>query len=57
MGLFRPLFLYVRLFNTIDKRLTNVLFKNWLMTGFEPRTSGVASDRSTNRATTTTSRH
>ena len=32
-------------------QLTNVRYKRWLMTGFEPRTSGVGSDCSTNWAT------
>ena len=39
--------------NTLDNRLTNVLNKKWPMSGFEPRISGVKSDRSTNWATTT----
>ena len=45
MGHSRPLFLYFRLFNTVDSNCTH---KFLLMTGFEPRTSGIGSDRSTN---------
>ena len=45
MGHSRPLFLYFRLFNTVDSKVLS-------MTRFEPRTSGIWSDRSTNWATT-----
>ena len=51
MGLSRPLFLYFRLFNTVDSKMFNINFLP--MTGFEPRTSEIGSDRSTNWATTT----
>ena len=53
MSHYRPLFLFpLRLFNTVDSMLTNVLlYKCLLMTGFEPRISGVGSDCSTNWAT------
>ena len=47
ISLFRPLFLYFHLFNTVDST------ENFLMTGFETRIRGVGSDRSTNWATTT----
>ena len=43
-----PLFLYVRLFNTV-----NVHFKCLPMTGFKLLTPGIGSDHSTNWATTT----
>ena len=50
-GLF---FLYFRLFNTVDSRWKlNVRYKCLPMIRFEPQTSGVWSDRSTNWATTT----
>ena len=42
-GLF---FLYFRLFNTVD--IKQMLDKSLLMTGIEPRISGVEGDRSTN---------
>ena len=51
MGQSQPLFLYFRLFNTVDSK--NVQYKFLPMTGFEPQTSGVGSDRSTYWATTT----
>ena len=50
---FRPLFLYLRLVNTVDNRYTHILNKNYPMTGFEPRTSDVRSNPSANWATTT----
>ena len=51
VGYSRPLFIYFRLFNTVDN---NQMFNNiLLMTGVEPGTSGIESDRSTNWATTT----
>ena len=43
LGHSRPLFLYFRLFNTVDNRHANVLYVNLPMTGFEPRTPGVGS--------------
>ena len=44
-------FLYFRLINTVDSiQMLNI---NFPMTGFEPQTSGISSDRSTNWATTT----
>ena len=52
MGHFRPLILYFRLFNTVDSQQINIWYKSLPMTGFEPRTSGVGSDCSTNWATT-----
>ena len=48
MGHFRPLFLYFRLFNTV-----NVQCNCLPLTGLEPRTSDVGNDHSTNWATTT----
>ena len=48
MGLSRLLFLYFRLFNM--KQSTDEFL---LMVGFEPRISGVGSDRSANCVTTT----
>ena len=53
MGHYRPLFLYFRPFNTVDSKRINVQYKSLEFTGFEPVTSGVGSDRSTNWATTT----
>ena len=51
MGHSQPLFLYFRLFKTVE---VNVSYKFFPMTGFELRTSGIGSDhRSTNWATTT----
>ena len=50
MGHSRPLFLYFRLFNTVDSK-QYILYNSLQMTGFEPRTallSVVGSDRSTN---------
>ena len=49
MGNSRPSFLYFRLINTIDNEYMNKISP---MAGFEPRTSVVGSDRSTNWATT-----
>ena len=46
MGQSRTIFLYFRLFNTVDSK--NVQYNYLLMTGFEPRTPGVGSNRSTN---------
>ena len=46
-GLF---FFYFHLFNTVDSKL---VISSLPKTGFEPRTSGVGSDHSTNWATTT----
>ena len=45
MGHSRPLFLYFRLFNTIDSK--QMLDKSLPMPGFEPRIPGVEGDRST----------
>ena len=43
-------FIYFRLFNSVNSKIMfNVIFL--MMTGFEPRTFGVISDHSTNRAT------
>ena len=44
-GLF---FFIFRLFNIVDSQYINVQFNILLITGFEPWTSGVGSDRSTN---------
>ena len=52
-GTFQASFLYFRLFNTADTKQINIRCKSLPMTGFEPRTSGVGSNRSTNWATTT----
>ena len=46
MGHSRPLFIYFRLFNTVDNK--QMLNKILPMTGVEPRTSDNKSDRSTN---------
>ena len=46
MGHSPPLFLYFRLFNTVDSKKINVRNKSLLMTGFELRTSGVGSNHS-----------
>ena len=46
LGHSRPIFLYFRLFNTVES-------KCFPMTGFKPQTSGIGSDRSTNWDTTT----
>ena len=46
VGHSRPLFIYFRLFNTVDNK--QMLNKILLITGVEPRTSGIESDRSTN---------
>ena len=51
MGHSQPLSLYFRLFNTVDSKQINVRYKSVPMTGFEPWTSGIVSDRSTNWAT------
>ena len=49
LGHSRPLFLYFRLFNTQLTENKCSLYKQILpMTGFEPRTSGIGSNRSTN---------
>ena len=48
MANFRSLFLYFRRFNTVDSKQINVRFKSLPMTGFEPRTSCIVSDRSIN---------
>ena len=53
MGHSRPLFIYFRLLNTVYSKQVNVLDKSLPMTGLEPWTPGVGSDRSTNWATTT----
>ena len=45
MGHSRSLFLYCRLFNTVDSK--QMLDKRWPMPGFEKRISGVEGDRST----------
>ena len=45
MGHSRPLFLYIRLFNTVDSK--QMLDKSLPMPGFEPRISSVEGDRST----------
>ena len=47
----RPLFLYFRLFNTLDSK--QMFDKILPMTGFEPQISGVEGDHSTHWATTT----
>ena len=44
MGHSRPLFLYIRLFNTVDSKQYSIT--TLPMSGFEPRTSGVRSDSS-----------
>ena len=44
----QPLFLFFRLLNTVDSIQVNVRYKSLPKTGFEPRTSGVGSDCSTN---------
>ena len=57
-GPFPASFVYFRLFNIFNtddsKQVNNCSIKNLLMTGFEPRTSGIRSDRCTNWDTTTT---
>ena len=46
VGHSRPLFIYFRLFNTVDnKQMFNKILP---MSGVEPRTSGIKSNRSTN---------
>ena len=46
VGHSRPLFIYFRLFNTVDnKQMFNKILP---MTGVKPQTSGIESDRSTN---------
>ena len=47
----RPLFLHFCLFNPVDSK--QCLIYILPMTGFEPRTSGVGTDRFANWATTT----
>ena len=47
----RPLFLYFRLFNTVDSK--QLFDKSLPTTGFDPRTSSVGCDRFTNWGTTT----
>ena len=49
MGNSMSRFLYFRLFNTVDSKNINLA-----MTGLEPRTYGVGSNRSANLATTKT---
>ena len=51
MGHSRPLFLYFRLFNTVDSK--QMFDKSLPMSGFELRIFGVGGDRSANWATTT----
>ena len=51
MGHWRPLFLYFRLFNTVESKQYSI--KTLPMSGFELRTSGVRSDHFANWATTT----
>ena len=46
VGHSQPLFIYFRLINTVD--IKQMLNKILPMTGVEPRTSGIESDRSTN---------
>ena len=55
VGHSRPLFIYFCLFNTVDiKQVNKQMFNKILpMTGVDPRTSGIESERSTNWATTT----
>ena len=55
MGHTRPLFLYFRLSTTqlTDNKCSIETNKFLPMTGFEPRTSSIGSNRSTNWATTT----
>ena len=53
MGHSRPLLFYFRVFKTVDSKQINVQYKCLPMTGFERWTSGIGSDRFTNRATTT----
>ena len=50
MGHSRPLFLYFRLFNTVESKMFNIIFCRWLDSNLGPL---VGSDRSTNWATTT----
>ena len=54
VGHSRPLFIYFRLFNTVDNK--QMLNKILPMTVVEPRTSGIESDCSTSWATTTSQR-
>ena len=51
MGHYRPLFLYFRLFNTVDNKKWSI--KDLPMTGFELWISGIRIDCSTNWGTTT----
>ena len=53
MGHSRPLFLYFRLLMQLTVKQINVQCNGLSMTGFEPRTTGVESECSTNFATTT----
>ena len=55
MGHSRPLFIYFRLFNSVDNKQVNKQMFNKIlpMTGVKLRTSGFESHRSTNWATTT----
>ena len=50
VGHSRPLFIYFCLFNTVDiKQVNKQMFNKILpMTGVDPRTSGIESERSTN---------
>ena len=50
MGHSRSLFLYIRLFNKVDRRKVR---QSLAMTGFELLTTGVRSNCSTNGSTTT----
>ena len=48
MGHSRPLFLYFRLFNTVDSKCS--IYKFLPMTGYEPQTSGIGSNCFTNHS-------
>ena len=50
LGLSRTLFIYFRLFNTVESK--QMFYKSLPITGFEQRISGVGGDRSANWATT-----
>ena len=52
LEIFETLFLYFCLFNTVNSKQINVRYKSLPMIRFEPRTSGIQSNRSTNWATT-----
>ena len=58
MGYSRPLFIYFRLFNTVDnKQVNRQMFNKILpMPGVKPKTSGIKSNCSTNWAKTTSLR-